>query len=235
MAPTLTGPRRFAEYELLEELGQGGMGTVYRARLIPTPIVVALKLIRPGGLDGAEAVRRFHEEVETAAGLRHPNIVRIYHVGGHDGQPFYTMALVEKGSLDRHMGRFQGDLQEDREIARPGGPCRPPRASASDPAPRSQAGQHPARRGLDAPRRRFWPGRPPRRGRHYSGRGIADRFAELDGPRGSSWRRSAQYGRGHLGVGRHPLRTAYREASVSWGGPADCSGGDPRAGTCSAP
>jgi serine/threonine-protein kinase len=78
--------------------------------------VVALKLIRPGGLDGAEATRRFREEVETAAGLRHPNIVSIYHVGEHDGQPFYTMALVERGSLDRHLGRFQGDFRRTAEL-----------------------------------------------------------------------------------------------------------------------
>jgi serine/threonine-protein kinase len=110
------GGSRFAEYELLEEIGQGGMGTVYRARLIPTSLVVALKRIRPGGLAGAEAARLFREEVETAAALRHPNIVPIYHVGEHDGQPFYTMALVERGSLDRHRSRFQGDFRRTAEL-----------------------------------------------------------------------------------------------------------------------
>ena len=101
---------RFGEYELLEVIGQGGMGTVYRARLIGANLVVALKQVRPGGLGAAESARRLRQEVENAAGLHHPNIVPIYYVGEHAGQPFYTMALVEGGSLDQRLGRFQGDF-----------------------------------------------------------------------------------------------------------------------------
>jgi serine/threonine-protein kinase len=117
-APLGTGGKRFAEYELIGMIEQGGMGTVYRARLIPTSLVVALKQIRPDGLAGAEAARRFREEVETAAALRHPNIVSVYHFGEHDGQPFYTMALVERGSLARehNLRRFQGDFRRTAEL-----------------------------------------------------------------------------------------------------------------------
>jgi serine/threonine-protein kinase len=67
-----------------------------------------LKQIR-GGVSGSEASQRFREEIENAAGLRHPNIVPVYHVGEHSGQQFYTMALVEGGSLDQHIARFVDD------------------------------------------------------------------------------------------------------------------------------
>src|SRR5262245_23742271 len=96
-------------YELLGEVGHGGMGTVYRARLPGTTLVVALKQVREGGVCGEEATRRFRDEIKSVAGLRHPNVVPIYHVGEHAGRPFYTMALVEGGSLDRHVGRFRDD------------------------------------------------------------------------------------------------------------------------------
>jgi hypothetical protein len=94
---------RFGEYELIRVLGQGGMGTVYEARLAGTSLRVALKVLRP-----AEDTRRLREEVENTAGLRHPNIVPIYHVGEHAGQPYYTMELIEGGSLDQHMPRYRG-------------------------------------------------------------------------------------------------------------------------------
>ena len=98
---------RFGRYELLGELGHGGMGTVYRARLTGTSIVVALKEVRLTG-PSAPTTEQFQAEIETAAGLRHPNIVPVYHVGEQEGRPFYTMALVEGGSLERHLGRFVG-------------------------------------------------------------------------------------------------------------------------------
>jgi serine/threonine-protein kinase len=100
---------RFGDYQLLGEIGRGAMGVVYRARLVGTSRVVALKRLRPGGGGGADAARRFREEVEAVSGLEHPNIVPVHHVGEDGGGPFYTMALVEGGSLDAHMARFRGD------------------------------------------------------------------------------------------------------------------------------
>jgi hypothetical protein len=100
---------RFGEYELVGEIGRGAMGIVHRARVAGTHLVVALKQVQPGGPDGAEAVRRFREEVETVSALRHPNIIPIYHYGEQGGRPFFTMALVEGGSLDQHMARFRAD------------------------------------------------------------------------------------------------------------------------------
>lgn len=101
---------RFGEYELIRVLGQGGMGTVYEARLAGTSLRVALKVLKPAELEGAEATRRLREEVENTASLRHPNIVPIYHVGEHAGQPFYTMELIEGGSLDQHLDRYRGQF-----------------------------------------------------------------------------------------------------------------------------
>jgi len=101
---------RFGEYELIRVLGQGGMGTVYEARLAGTNLRVALKVLKPAELEGAEATRRLREEVENTAGLRHPHIVPIYHVGEHVGRPFYTMELIEGGSLDQHLERYRGQF-----------------------------------------------------------------------------------------------------------------------------
>ena len=96
---------QFGEYELLGEVGRGAMGVVYRARPAGTNLVVALKQLPAGGLSGPDAVRRFRDEVENASGLRHPHIVRIYHVGEQDGRPFFTMELIEGGSLDGRTAR----------------------------------------------------------------------------------------------------------------------------------
>ena len=102
-----TDDRRFAEYELLgNPIGEGGMGVVWRARVTGTSLVVALKQLRK---TGGDATGRFLEEIETAAGLRHPNIVPVYHVGELAGKPFFTMGLMGGGSLDRRLGQFQED------------------------------------------------------------------------------------------------------------------------------
>lgn len=98
---------QLGEYELLGEVGRGAMGVVYKARPSGTNLVVALKQLPAGGLSGPDAVRRFREEVENASGLRHPNIVRIYHVGELAGRPFYTMELIGGGSLESQIARFR--------------------------------------------------------------------------------------------------------------------------------
>ena len=109
-ASAATG-ERFGDYQLLGEIGRGAMGVVYRARPAGTNLVVALKRLRSEGSNGADATCRFREEVEAVSGLRHPNIVPVYHVGEDGDGPFYTMALVEGGSLDTHMRRLQGDAR----------------------------------------------------------------------------------------------------------------------------
>jgi WD40 repeat protein len=90
-------------YELLGELGHGGMAVVYRARQIGLNRLVALKMILAGAHATAELRDRFRREAEAVARLQHPNIVQIHDIGEHDGLPYFSMELVEGGNLSRHL------------------------------------------------------------------------------------------------------------------------------------
>jgi len=92
-------PRLPEEYELLGEIGRGGMGIVYRARQRSLSRLVAVKVLRPGGLLFGQSLRRFRREARSLARLRHPHIVSIHDVGEADGHVWYTMDLIEGRSL----------------------------------------------------------------------------------------------------------------------------------------
>src|SRR5205807_742852 len=107
--PTVTG------YEILGELGRGGMGVVYKARRIDLKRLVALKMIVAGAHAGPDQLARFRTEAEAVARLQHPNIVQIYEVGEQDGLPFFSLEFVGGGSLDQKLG---GNPQDPRAAAK---------------------------------------------------------------------------------------------------------------------
>jgi hypothetical protein len=85
--------RRLSDFEIIRELGRGGMGAVYLAKQVSLGREVALKILGFGAIGGHEALERFQREAETVARLHHTNIVPIYSVGSEDGVHFYAHAV----------------------------------------------------------------------------------------------------------------------------------------------
>ncbi len=94
---------RIPGYDVLGELGRGGMGVVYLARQISLNRVVALKEILIGDHSSPSQIARFRNEGLTVARLRHPNIVQVYEVGEHNELPFITFEYIRGSSLDRKL------------------------------------------------------------------------------------------------------------------------------------
>jgi tetratricopeptide (TPR) repeat protein len=106
--PTVPG------YEILGEIGRGGMGVVYRARQLSLNRQVALKMILAGSHASQVEVARFRKEAEAIARLQHPNIVQIHEIGEHNGLPYFALELVHGPSLDEAL---HGQPLQPREAA----------------------------------------------------------------------------------------------------------------------
>jgi eukaryotic-like serine/threonine-protein kinase len=108
-------PESFGDYEILNELGRGGMGVVYKARQRSLGRSVALKMMKEARLSSESDRKRFRAEAESVARLKHPNIVTVYEVGDRDGLPFIVMEYVEGRTLSQRLA--DGPLPP-REAAR---------------------------------------------------------------------------------------------------------------------
>jgi serine/threonine protein kinase len=103
--PSAVGPETpvVPGYEILGELGRGGMGVVYKARQLALHRTVALKMVRNRANTGPKDLARFRAEAAVIARLRHPNIVQVYDVGEAAGRPYFVLEFVAGGSLAEHL------------------------------------------------------------------------------------------------------------------------------------
>ena len=114
--PQAEMPREFGDYELLEEVGRGGQGVVFRAWQKSLNRTVAVKIIGIGQLTTSAHMKRLRREAEAAAKLNHPGIVPIYEVGERDGTYYFSMRFVEGDCLDDVVSRGSISVRQAAEL-----------------------------------------------------------------------------------------------------------------------
>ena len=208
-------------YKLRQEIGEGGMGTVYLAEQTqPVKRQVALKLIKPG-MDSRNVLARFESERQALALMDHPNIARVLDAGTTaDGRPFFVMELVKGIPITDYCDQHRLDLPRPAGAVPPdllGGAARAPEG---DHPPRPEADQHPGRE----PRRqagpqgdRLRPGQGHQRAAAHRAQPVhglrqRGRHAAVHGPGAGDLQRAGRRHPGrHLRPGRDPLRAADRQ------------------------
>ena len=150
---------RLETTNLAKKSVRGGMGVVYRAQQRSLDRTVALKMIPNAAFASKEDLARLRAEALAAGGLSHPNIVPVYDVGEHDGQPWFSMQLLDGETLSQKLASGPMKATDAVELLIPS--CRRNRCSTSKryPSSGSQAIQHSHHQGWHAIRHRFWVGK----------------------------------------------------------------------------
>ena len=107
--------KTFGHYEVLDKLGSGGMGEVYRAKDLELGREVAIKVLRKELASDPDGLKRFEREARTASALNHPNIATIYHIGEHEGTRYIAMELVAGQTLRELLN--EGPLSTEKTLA----------------------------------------------------------------------------------------------------------------------
>lgn len=147
--------QRFGDFEIMEEIARGGMGIVFRARETKLDRDCALKMILAGHLASDLEVQRFYAEAQAAANLEHPGIVPIYEIGQIDGQHFFSMKFIDRGSLADQVAELRDHPRRSVELIEAVARAVHFAHQRGDFASRPEACQHPDRLRWNSPRFRF--------------------------------------------------------------------------------